>query len=50
MSTARQSGSWSTTTNKDLAHFDESAYTAMMKEWKQHIQHAEAEIAAHFGN
>ncbi len=36
--------------NNDLAHFDESAYAKMMKEWKQHIRHAEAEITAHFGN
>ena len=35
--------------NTDLAHFDEPAYAAMMKEWEQHIRHAEAEIAAHFG-
>ena len=36
--------------NNDLAHFDESAYATMMKEWEQHIRHAETEIAAHFGN
>lgn len=36
--------------NKDLAHFDASAYSAMMKEWEQHIRHAEAEIARYFGN
>ena len=35
--------------NKDLAHFDASAYAAMLREWEQHIRHAEAEIATYFG-
>ena len=36
--------------NKDLARFDEVAYSAMMNEWKQHIQDAESRIASHFAN
>ncbi len=36
--------------NEDLAHFDASTYSGMMKEWKQHLRHAEAKIAEHFGN
>ena len=35
--------------NKDLAHFDESAYATMMTGWKQQIKNAEAKIAAHLG-
>lgn len=33
--------------NKDLAHFNASRYSEMMKEWKQHIRHAEANITKH---
>lgn len=38
----------SDTGNQDLIHFDEFAFATMMKEWEQHIRHAETEIANHF--
>ena len=35
--------------NRDLAHFDASAYSTMMRDWERHIRDAGPEIAKYFG-